>query len=110
LCAIAARQLISLGYSVRIDGDGPAALGLLRSDERFDLLFTDVVMPGGMNGFQLAAIARQLRPGIAALFTTGYARALNPGGVDGEAPHLLSKPYHLRQLTESIRAALTRPC
>jgi CheY-like chemotaxis protein len=110
LCAIAARQLSLLGYTTRIAGDGPAALELLRSGERFDLLFTDVVMPGGMNGYQLAAIARQLRPGIAVLFTTGYARAPNPGSVDGESPHLLSKPYHRRQLAESIRAALTRPC
>ena len=109
LSAIAARQLTSLGYTVRVAGDGRSALEILHGDDRFDLLFTDVVMPGGMNGYQLAELARQLRPEMAVLFTTGFARAPNPGSSDGGEPRrLLSKPYHRRQLAESIRAALTR--
>jgi len=110
LCEIAARQLVSLGYTARIASDGPAALALLRSGEKFDLLFTDLVMPGGMNGYQLAALARQSCPELAVLFTTGYARDVNLGGVTGEPLHLLAKPYHRRQLAESVRAALSRPC
>ena len=72
------RHLASLGYQVSEAASGPAALAILRNDDNFDLLFTDVVMPGGMTGYQLAAVAQKLHPRLRVLFTTGYARAL-PG-------------------------------
>ena len=69
---MARRHLVSLGYRVSEAGSGPAALEILLAGRHFDLLFTDVVMPDGMTGHQLAAAARQLRPGLKVLFTTGY--------------------------------------
>ena len=60
---VARRHLVSLGYQVSEAGSGPAALEILQAGDGFDLLFTDVVMPDGMTGYQLAAAARQLRPG-----------------------------------------------
>ena len=74
--AVARRHLISLGYRVSEAESGPAALKILRQRDGFDLLFTDVVMPEGMSGHQLANAAKQLRPQLKVLFTTGYS---NPG-------------------------------
>src|SRR5258708_2441702 len=71
---VAAQQWGDLGYSVREASNAPEALRLLDAGERFDLLFTDVVMPEGMTGFQLAEAARQRQPEIKLLFATGYAR------------------------------------
>ncbi len=68
---VARRHLVSLGYQVVEAGSGPAALDILQDGGGFDLLFTDVVMPNGMNGYQLAAAARQVRPGLKVVFTTG---------------------------------------
>ena len=68
---------------------GPAALEILQAGDIFDLLFTDVVMPDGMTGYQLAAAARQLRPGLKVLFTTGYSGsdlAIEPGRAPRPAP------------------------
>jgi CheY-like chemotaxis protein len=68
--AVARRHLVSLGYQVSEAESGPAALKLLRQRDGFDLLFTDVVMPAGMTGHQLANAARQLQPHLKVLFTT----------------------------------------
>ncbi len=70
---VARRHLVSLGYQVDEGGSGPAALDVLQDGGGFDLLFTDVDMPNGMNGYQLAAAARQVRPGLKVVFTTGYS-------------------------------------
>ena len=67
---VARRHLVSLGYRVSEAGSGPAALEILQAGNSFDLLFTDVVMPDGMTGYQLAAAARQIRPGLKVVFTT----------------------------------------
>ena len=104
--SVGARHLTTLGYAVRVAENGLAALDILRSNERFDLLFTDVLMPGGMTGFQLAEVARRLRPGIAVLFTTGYTPQLNGAGADVEPDLILHKPYLRHQLAEKIRSAL----
>lgn len=66
--------LTELGYQVLEACDGPAALKLLESDAPIDLLFTDVVLPNGVDGRRLAAAARRLRPDLKVLFTTGYSR------------------------------------
>ncbi len=71
--ATAARNLAALGYRVRLAADGPSALAILQAKEHFDLLFTDVVMPNGLSGYQLAEAARALQPGLPVLFTTGFA-------------------------------------
>ena len=100
---VARRHLISLGYSVSEAGSGPAALAILQDGGRFDLLFTDVVMPEGMTGYQLAAAARHIQPGLKVLMTTGYARP----GIDPEpfAAHLatiLPKPYRKQELAITV--------
>ena len=66
-------QLQALGYKTIAAADGPAALAEARNGATFDLLFTDVVMPGGMTGRQLADEVEKLRPGTKVLYTSGYS-------------------------------------
>ncbi len=102
LTAITRRHLAALGYTVASASSGPSALTIIESGQPVDLLFTDVVMPEGMSGHQLAATARRLRPGLRVLFATGYAGGMSePGG-----QHLLHKPYDRRDLARAVRAAL----
>ena len=75
---------------------------MLGSGEKFDLLFTDVVMPDGMSGYDLAAAARLRQPRLKVLFTTGYAAELSTN--DGQ--FMLAKPYQKRDLAWAIRNAL----
>lgn len=84
-------QLVSLGYRVIEAANGPLALEVIRGGEHIDLLFTDMMMPGGLNGGQLASAARQLRPGLKILYTSGYAEraTLNQSRIDPGA-HLLA--------------------
>jgi PAS domain S-box-containing protein len=103
--ATAARNLAALGYRVRLAADGPAALSILRAGERIDLLFTDVVMPNGLSGYQLADTARALRPNLPVLFTSGFA-AEDGGETDVMHPDALRKPYRRRELAERVRAEL----
>ena len=105
--SVARRHLSALGYRVREAASGPAAVDCLRKGQRFDLLFTDVIMPDGMTGYQLAAVARQIQPGLKVLFTTGYAR---PAEIQerGEFPPgpVLRKPYRKLDLATAVREAL----
>jgi two-component system CheB/CheR fusion protein len=96
------RQLTAMGYQVTATGSSTAALDRLRAEPRMDLLLTDVVMPGDMTGFQLAAAARALQPGIAVLFTTGYLPTMK----GNSANLILHKPYVRHQLLAHIRTAL----
>jgi len=103
---VAVRQLKSFGYRTFEAADGMQALALLRGSAAIDLLYTDVVMPG-LDGRALAEEARQLRPGIKILFTSGFT----PGyGSDSGDPDLLTpllpKPCTKEQLAKAIRAAL----
>jgi CheY-like chemotaxis protein len=103
----ASGMLNSLGYKVIEAGDGRTAYEMIKSGQAFDLLFTDVVMPGGMTGKQLADKARLIRPDLKVLYTSGYTESvsLNEGRLDsGEL--LLSKPYKLSELAQKIRLAL----
>ena len=100
---IAGRHLNSLGYRVTEAANGHAALAILHGGQTFDLLFTDIIMTDGMTGHQLAAVARQLRPRLKVLFTTGYA------GPEMERAPLgmtLRKPYRKQDLAISVRAVL----
>ncbi|MFO1059652.1 MAG: PAS domain S-box protein [Dongiaceae bacterium] len=99
--------LSGLGYRVIAAADGPSALSVLRGGEPIDLLFTDVVMPGGMDGGALAEAAQALRPGLPVLFTSGYTEhgivhhgRLEPG------IHLLAKPYRRQELAAKLRELL----
>jgi CheY-like chemotaxis protein len=100
---IAGRHLNSLGYRVTEAVNGPTALAILRGGQTFDLLFTDIIMPDGMTGYQLAEAARQLEPELKVLFTTGYAGAEPERMSTGMT---LRKPYRKQDLAISVRAAL----
>jgi len=102
-------QLAGLGYRVLTAASGPEALEIVRGAEELDLLFTDIVMPGGMNGRALAEAARRLRPGLPVLFTSGYARnaIVHHGRLDAGV-QLLSKPYRRQELAAKVRQVLGR--
>ena len=104
---VVAAQLRGLGYQVVEAGDGPTALALLRDAGPFALLFTDVVMPGGMNGRQLADAARRAAPGLPVLFTSGYTEdaMVHHGRLDADVA-LLTKPYRLDDLAGAVRRAI----
>ncbi|HTV95248.1 MAG TPA: ATP-binding protein [Steroidobacteraceae bacterium] len=99
--------LRELGYRVIEAHDGPSALRLLERQPKVDLLFTDVVLPGGMTGAQLAAQARGARPGLKVLFTTGYARnaIVHHGRLD-KGVQLIAKPFTVVDLGARVRDVL----
>jgi PAS domain S-box-containing protein len=101
------KMLSELGYQVLEVSDGPNALRVLNDRPDIDLLFTDVGLPGGLNGRQLADRARILRPDLRVLFTSGYARnaIVHQGRLD-PGVELLSKPFTLTQLAAKIRQML----
>jgi CheY-like chemotaxis protein len=100
-------RLLALGYQVIDVGDGRQALHIIRSGRQVDLLFTDVVMPGGMSGPDLAAAARQLRPDLKVLYTSGYPEnAIAHQGRLQAGVHLLSKPYRRAELGLKLRKVL----
>ncbi len=100
-------QLLSLGYRVLEAPNGPQALQHLRDTGVIDLLFTDVVMPGGISGRQLADAAQRMRPGLPVLFTSGYAEnAITHDGRLDPGVHLLEKPYQRAELARKLREVL----
>jgi CheY-like chemotaxis protein len=103
----AREQLQRLGYRVSVAPSGQKALELLKFFGDFDLLFTDVVMPGGLNGRQLADRMRTFRPELKVLFTSGYTEdALVHNGRLDEGVDLLNKPYRKRDLALKLRKVL----
>jgi len=104
-------QLKSLGYNVLQARNGVEAMELIERHGQIDLLFTDVVMPGGMSGRQLADAARQRRPGLKVLFTSGYAsEAIVQHGRSDHGVQLLPKPYRRGELARRIRSIFDAPC
>jgi signal transduction histidine kinase/CheY-like chemotaxis protein len=101
-------QLLHLGYQVLEAANGKDALAILREHPEIDLLFTDVVMPGGLNGRELAHEARKLYPEVKVLFCSGYAEsAILHLGLLNEHVQLLNKPYSRLQVARRIREMLT---
>ncbi|WP_350448483.1 ATP-binding protein [Pseudomonas solani] len=99
--------LNELGYTVIEAADGAAGLKLLRSDVLIDLLITDVGLPGGMNGRQMADAGRELRPGLKTLFITGYAESVFTGNTPLQpAMHVLTKPFSVDALGSRVRELL----
>ena len=103
-------QLKGLGYCIFEAANGSEALVLLEQNPRISLLFTDVVMPGGMGGRELADAARTLRPDLKVLFTSGYTETsiVHNGRLDSGID-LLSKPYRRDQLAAKVRKVLDAP-
>ncbi|WP_430911989.1 MASE4 domain-containing protein [Methylobacterium sp. sgz302541] len=105
---MAVESLAELGYRTLTATHAVAALDRLKGPERIDILFSDVVMPGGTNGVQLAVEARRHRPGLRVLLTSGYTgSALGEHGVPADQP-LLSKPYLREDLAEKLRVVMGR--
>ncbi len=100
-------QLGSLGYRTLVAADGATALALVDQGARFDLLFTDIIMPGGMNGRELAEAVRLRRPGVRVLYTSGYTddTIVHEGHLDPGVA-LLQKPYRKSELSQKIREML----
>ena len=110
VAATAGTILEDFGYKVTVV-DGPrAALEILDGEARIDLLFTDLIMPGGMNGVMLARAARERQPRIKVLLTTGYAEAslerTDAGGTEFE---IINKPYKRMDLARRVRRVLDGP-
>jgi PAS domain S-box-containing protein len=104
--AYAAAQLSALGYHVVIAENAQRAIEAVAEGCAPDLLFTDMIMPGGMNGRDLAVELRRLWPGLLVLYTSGYARGTTYEMPDGETEALLGKPYRRRDLATKVREVL----
>jgi len=100
-------QLHSLGYTTRDAANAAEALAIVQAGNDFDLLFTDVIMPGAMNGRQLANELAKSKPGLKVLFTSGYTEnaIIHHGRLDSGVL-LLAKPYRKSDLAAMIRKAL----
>ena len=99
--------LSELGYRVLTADNGEQAVPHLREENRIDLLFTDVVMPGAISSTDLAREARALQPGIAVLYTSGYTQdAIVHNGRLDPGVHLLGKPYRADELAHRVRMVL----
>lgn len=104
---LADQYLSDLGYRTRLAETTVKALEILASDEEIDLLFSDVVMPGGMNGYKLAQQATEQVPKLKVLLTSGFtSKTIASNGLARFAAHLLSKPYRKADLAHRIREVL----
>jgi CheY-like chemotaxis protein len=104
---VAAAMIEEMGYETLLASNGPEGLALVEERSDIDLVITDVIMAGGMNGPELASKARAVRPGLKLLFMSGYA----PGSVRQmqdipESVELVNKPFTRTDLTDKVRRAL----
>jgi signal transduction histidine kinase/ActR/RegA family two-component response regulator len=106
---VAVATLTDLGYRILLAYNGLEALQILERDEPIDLLFTDIVMPSGINGVQLAREARRLRQDIKVLMTSGYTtQTLAQEYGANKEYQIITKPYRQSELAEQVRRALGR--
>jgi signal transduction histidine kinase len=105
--ALTVRMLERLGYAVLVAEDGPSGLEVIKHHPEIELLFTDVVLPGGMNGAQLAQLGRQIRPNLPVLYTSGYTEnaIIHHGRLD-PGVQLLEKPFTRAALAQRLRELL----
>src|SRR5262245_30904097 len=106
---ITSEALNESGYRVLVAGDADEAIGILNRDPYVKLLFTDIVMPGALDGFGLAEWAKSVRPDLKVLYASGYSWAAaqaHGGKVHGE---MLRKPYRSGELQRAVRNALSAP-
>jgi CheY-like chemotaxis protein len=100
------QQLQALGYTTIAVSNATEALQEVRKGLPIDLVFTDIVMPGPMNGWKLAELIKEMRPGIKVIYTTGYSDASSEQLSSGAGIVLLEKPYRLSRLAEIVRNAI----
>jgi PAS domain S-box-containing protein len=103
---VATARLRDLGYRVLEADNGPSALEIVRQGEKIDLVFTDMVMSGGMNGAQLAQAVREIRPEVPILFTSGYAGPDLVAQTTIDAAAWLKKPYAAIDLARKLQEIL----
>jgi len=103
---LAEAHLRQLGYRVLAAQSGEEALQLVERYGDVDLLFTDIIMPGGMNGLRLAELLRQRQPGLPVILTTGYMNEIPPMAAPGSGLNVLVKPYRMAELAERVHMAL----
>ncbi len=107
MCALVVEVLSELGYTVLKAGDGRSGMDVVQAATRIDLLLTDVGLPGGMNGRQLADAARQRRPGLKVLFITGYAEGVTAGdSLLDEGMQVLTKPFRVAALAARVQGII----
>ncbi len=110
MCMLVSEVLDGLGYASIEAADAPSGLRVLQSDARIDLLVTDVGLPGGMNGRQMADAARSVRPNLKVLFITGYAEnAVVGNGLLAAGMQVLTKPFAMEALASRVREMLAEP-
>ena len=108
LLRVLSKRLRSLGYQIIEADSGVAAMAQLATRPEIALIFTDMVMPGGMTGYDLAQAALAIKPSLKVLFTSGYAEpAIARLGLNAGA--WLKKPYTADELAEKIRQVLHDP-
>ena len=103
--AVTVEMLSGLGYEVRTAQDAGSAIQVLQDGEPVDLLFSDVIMPGGRNGVELARLARNMRPDLKVLLTSGYVGEANT--LAGDAFELIDKPYQRSDLAARLNGLLS---
>ncbi|MFV1850845.1 MAG: PAS domain S-box protein [Thalassospira sp.] len=107
LAEVASSVLEEYGYTTLVAHSGIEGLEVLKDHPEIDMVFTDIVMPGGMNGMELGDQARELRPEIAILTCSGFtAGILHERGEDKPIYPMISKPYNNRELANAIRTTL----
>jgi CheY-like chemotaxis protein len=103
VASLVAEMLRELGYRITRVASAQAALGALMDDRGINLVFSDVMMPGSMNGMDLAREVRRRWPNVRVLLTTGYAGSTLKGA--GAEVAVLSKPYEMKALDTALSAA-----
>lgn len=107
---LAKMVLEDYGYAADMVLNAREALKLIQAGERYDLLFTDLIMPGGMNGVMLAREVRRLQPQIKVLLTTGYAEnSIERTDIGGSEFEVISKPCQPHDLARRVRQVLDGP-
>lgn len=107
VAALVAEMLEHLGYEVTSAASAAAALGALANGRGIDIVFSDVMMPGGMNGLELAREIRTRNFEVPVLLTSGYAEAVKHSA-EAEGVQILAKPYRLEELAAALKTALER--
>ena len=105
--SVTAEIITGLGYRVIDVPEAEAAMAVAGRGEKIDLVLSDIVLPGGVSGLELARKLQKGQPGLSVIFMSGYPRAVvNHGGMLGAEETLLHKPFQRRKLAEALRDAL----